>query len=84
LKGGQLSQLKKLAPCVNNRDSYRASAEACLKLAAVIDDPHAKLVLANMAEAWLRLADYVEQWSRTEAGEDIGADNSHGRDAKSK
>ena len=53
--------MKELAPFVNRSDAYRARAEACLKLAEVINDPHAKPVLASMAEAWLRLADFVER-----------------------
>ena len=66
---------------VNKSDAYRASAEACLKLAEVINDPHARLVLANMAEAWLRLADYVEHRSQNEVGGHFGADSSHDQDA---
>ena len=41
-------------------DAYRANAEACAKLAETVSDAHAKAVLLNMAEAWLRLADYVK------------------------
>jgi hypothetical protein len=81
LNGGRLSQLKDLAPFVNNSDAYRASAQACLELAEVINDPHAKLVLANMAEAWLRLADYVEYRKQSEVGEHSGTDSSHDQDA---
>jgi hypothetical protein len=39
---------------------YRANARACAKLAEEIVDPRTKIVLLTMAEAWLRLADYVE------------------------
>jgi hypothetical protein len=44
---------------MTNCVAYRANAEACAKLAETVSDPHAKAVLLNMAEAWLRLADYV-------------------------
>ena len=45
---------------MNNCDAYRANAEACAKLAEAVSDPRSKVVLLNMAEAWLRLANYVE------------------------
>jgi hypothetical protein len=84
LKGGRLSQLKELAPFMNRSDAYRARAEACLKLAEAINSPNAKQVLASMAEAWLRLADYVEFRRQNEMGEHLGADGSHDRDANPK
>jgi hypothetical protein len=84
LKGGRLSQLKELAPFVNRSDSYRARAAACLKLAEVINNPHAKRVLASLAEAWLRLADYVEYRRQNEAGEYVGAGGLHDPDANLK
>jgi hypothetical protein len=73
--------IKDLAPFVNSSDAYRARAEACLKLAEVFNDPHAKMVLANMAEGWLRLADYVEYRRQIEAGDHFGTDSSHDQDA---
>jgi len=84
LKGGRLSQLKGLGPFVNTSEAYRARAGACLKLAEAINDPHAKLVLASMAEAWLRLADYVEDRRQNEVDEHVGADGSHDQDANLK
>jgi hypothetical protein len=39
---------------------YRANAVDCAKLAMVVSDPDSKLVLAKMAEAWVRLADYLD------------------------
>ena len=51
---------------MNNSDAYRANAKACAKLAEVINDLPDKLVLLNMAEAWLRLADYVERREQNE------------------
>ena len=69
---------------VNTSEAYRARAGACLKLAEAINDPHAKLVLASMAEAWLRLADYVEDRRQNEVDEHVGADGSHDQDANLK
>jgi hypothetical protein len=40
-------------------DEYRATAADCMKLAAVVNDPTARLVFLTMAGAWLRLADRV-------------------------
>ena len=51
---------------MNNSDAYRANAKACARLAEVISDLPDKLVLLNMAEAWLRLADYVERREQNE------------------
>ena len=65
---------------MNNSDAYRANAKACAKLAEVIDDLPDKLVLLNMAEAWLRLADYVERREQNEAREHFGADRSSDQD----
>jgi hypothetical protein len=45
---------------------------ACAKLAAAVNDPYDKAVLVNMAEAWLRLADYLER-KQNEAGGNISA-----------
>lgn len=53
---------------MNNSDVYRANAEACAKLAEAVNDPYDKVVLLNIAEAWLRLADYVER-RQNEMGE---------------
>jgi hypothetical protein len=61
---------------MNNSDEYRATAEACAKLAETVEDTHVKLILLNMAEAWLRLADHVEQRERSGGGEPLGADSS--------
>ncbi len=79
---GDLSQLEDWEPFVNSSDAYRARAEACLKLAEVINDPNAKLVLANMAEGSLRLADNVEHRRQNKVSAHLGADNSHDQDAK--
>jgi hypothetical protein len=61
-------------------DAYRANAEACAKLTEAVNDPYAKLVLLNMAEGWLRLADYVEHRKLKEGGEHFGADGSLDQD----
>ena len=61
---------------MNNSEVYRANAEACAELAETVDGPYTKLVLLNMAEGWLRLADYVELREQKRVGEDFGADSS--------
>lgn len=45
----------------------------CARLAEVVSDPKAKATLLTMAEAWLRLADFVEQGERDPLCENIGA-----------
>jgi hypothetical protein len=65
---------------MNNSDAYRANAKACASLAEVINDLPDKLVLLNMAEAWLRLADYVERREQNEAREHFAADSSSDKD----
>ncbi len=64
---------------MNNSDAYRANALASAKLAEAVDDPYDKVLLLNMAEAWLRLADYVER-KQNEVGEYFGADSSSDQD----
>ena len=61
-------------------DDYRANAKASAALAAVVHDLNAKVVLLNMAEAWLRLADYVERREQGQVGEHFRADNSPDKD----
>jgi hypothetical protein len=61
---------------MNKSDTYRASALACAELAELVSDLADKLVLLNMAQAWLRLADYVERRDKGEGGEHFGADRS--------
>ena len=65
---------------MNSSDAYRANAEACAKLAKAVNDPYDKVVLLNMAEAWLRLADYVERRERGQVGEHFRADKSSDKD----
>ena len=64
---------------MNSSDAYRANAEACAKLAKAVNDPYDKVILLNMAEAWLRLADYVER-KQNEVGEHFGAGSSSDQD----
>jgi hypothetical protein len=52
---------------------------ACAKLAGAVNDPYDKAVLVNMAEAWLRLADYVER-KQNEVGEQFDASSSSDQD----
>ena len=65
---------------MNNSDAYRANASACARLADEINDLPDKLVLLNMAEAWLRLADYVQRRAQNEVGEHFGAGSSTDQD----
>jgi hypothetical protein len=71
--------VKGLGPFVNNSEVYRANAVASAKLAEAVNDPYDKVVLLNMAEAWLRLADYVER-KQKEAVEHFGVDRSTDQD----
>jgi hypothetical protein len=66
--------------CMNSGEAYRANAKACAKLAEVVNDLADKLVLLNMAESWLRLADYVERREQNKVGEGCGADSSSDQD----
>jgi hypothetical protein len=46
---------------------YRANAMACANFAERIADPHRRVVLLSMAEAWLRLADHAERRASRES-----------------
>jgi hypothetical protein len=48
-------------------EDYRRFAAECLRLAKQISDPKEKAVLASMASAWIRLADFVAS-AMTEGG----------------
>ena len=50
-------------------DGYRASAIECAALAEVVENPRTKAALLIMAEAWLRLADHVDQQPCDEPGD---------------
>lgn len=65
-------------------DAYRASAIDCATLAEVIKNPRGKATLLIMAEAWLRLADYVEQQEREQPCENHRPDIRSGEDWKLK
>ena len=65
---------------MNTAAAYRTKAEACAKLVQAIHDPYAKMVLLNMAEAWLRLADYVEHRNRPGQVAESRADGSPDND----
>ncbi len=58
-------------PMIKSQE-YRANAAECAKLAMVVSDPDSKLVLAKMAEAWVRLADYLESKEPSKAADAIG------------
>jgi hypothetical protein len=63
-----------------NSNEYRANAKACAQLAEIVSDPYAQLLLLNMAESWLRLADYVEHRRQDQVGEHFHADSSSDKD----
>ena len=46
---------------MHRSEEYRGNAAACARLAMTVSDPEARLTLAAMSAAWLRLADFVEQ-----------------------
>jgi hypothetical protein len=65
---------------MNNSVAYRETAEVCAKLADDVEDPYTKLVLLNLAEGWLRLANYAELRERSEVGKRFSADGSFDQD----
>jgi hypothetical protein len=44
---------------------YRRNAANCVEMAKEFFKPEGKLVLLNMAQAWLRLADLTEKFGDT-------------------
>jgi hypothetical protein len=44
-------------------ESCRKKAAACRKAARLAHDPHARLLLLELAQAWLRLAERAEHLS---------------------
>jgi hypothetical protein len=49
---------------MNNSKQYRTRATACAYLAATFGDPKAKAAPLSLADAWLRLAEFVERNAR--------------------
>jgi hypothetical protein len=45
--------------------AYRQNAANCVKMAREFPKPESKLVLLNMAKAWLRMADLIEKFRDT-------------------
>jgi hypothetical protein len=45
--------------------AYRRNAADCVEMAKEFPKPEGKLVLLNMAQAWLRMADLVEKLGDT-------------------
>jgi hypothetical protein len=41
-------------------DEFRANAVDCMRLAGAVGDSVTRMVLVQMADAWLRLADHVD------------------------
>jgi hypothetical protein len=44
---------------------YRRNAADCIRMAQEFPKPEAKLVLVDMARAWLKLADLAEKFTET-------------------
>ena len=44
----------------HDSDAYRANAKDCAEIALRISDPNTRLLFLTLAEAWLRLANYVD------------------------
>jgi hypothetical protein len=58
---GRVQSVHDQARLMHDSVAYRANAAACAKVAMEVADPRRKLSLVKMAEAWMRLADYVER-----------------------
>jgi hypothetical protein len=65
-------------------DAYRANALDCGKFAEVIDNLKARTMLLSMAEAWLRLADYVDHCEQGKLIEGLRPDGGSEEDANPK
>jgi hypothetical protein len=65
-------------------DAYRASAMDCARLAEVINNLKARTMLLSMAEAWLRLADYVEDRERDKPLQSLRTDRGADEDTNPK
>jgi hypothetical protein len=65
-------------------DAYRANALDCAKLAEVINNLQARTMLLSMAEAWLRLADYVDRREQDKLFEGLRPDGRSDEDASLK
>ena len=57
---------------MSKSQEYRANAADCARLAMIVSDPDSKLALAKMAEAWVRLADYLDANEATKAADTLG------------
>jgi hypothetical protein len=51
---------------VSSHDRYRQNAIDCLRLASETNDPGGKVVLLDMAQSWVRLADQAQKNLRTD------------------
>jgi hypothetical protein len=54
-----------MAGCVESVAMYRRNAANCVEMAKEFPKPESKLVLLNMAQAWLRMADLIEKFRDT-------------------
>jgi hypothetical protein len=45
----------------DDAEAHRKRAQACMKMAAELTDPAHKMLVLDMATAWLRLADMAEK-----------------------
>lgn len=46
-------------------ERYRSYAATCIKISRNIQDPAGKLVLLEMAQSWLKLAEQAAEWAET-------------------
>ncbi len=54
-------------------ERYRCYAAKCLKMSRTIRDPAAKLMILEMAQSWLKLAEQVAEGTETFVPHDIAA-----------
>jgi hypothetical protein len=54
-----------MAGSVESVAVYRRNAANCVEMAKEFPKPESKLVLLNMAQAWLRMADLIEKFRDT-------------------
>jgi hypothetical protein len=47
-------------------DEYKRNAAECLRVASELTDPHRRLAMLEMAQAWSRLADQAERNKQTD------------------
>jgi hypothetical protein len=46
-------------------ERYRSYAATCIEISRNIQDPAGKLVILEMAQSWLKLAEQAAEWAET-------------------